>query len=162
LKGSARAWIAFGGAVAAAAIAGSLFNPAERETRDWYEDLEKPSFNPPDKVFAPVWTVLYALIAISGVRVWRAPASAARSQALALWSAQLVFNGAWSPLFVGAKKPAVAFADILLLLATIVGYTARSRRVDRAASWMFVPYLAWVAFATVLNGAIVMLNREER
>jgi translocator protein len=153
-------WFLFGGAVAAAAIGGSFFNPGRPATRAWYDSIEKPSFNPPDEVFGPVWTVLYILIAISGARVARAAASPERTEALALWSGQLALNAAWSPLFFGAQKPALAFVDIVLMLAAISAYIVRSRRVDRPASWMLVPYLAWVSFATVLNGSIVMLNRE--
>ena len=148
----------FGGAVAGVAMLGSLFNPGRGATREWYAQLEKPSFNPPDVVFAPVWTTLYALIAISGYRVWVSDAGRDRSRALALWGAQLILNGAWSPLFFGAKKPALAFGDILLMLAAIAWYTAAARKVDRPAAWLMLPYLAWVAFAAILNAAIVRLN----
>jgi len=148
----------FGGAVAGVAALGGLFNPGRGSTRDWYAELEKPTFNPPDAVFAPVWTMLYMLIAVSGYRIWSSPASAERTRALALWATQLTFNGAWSPLFFGAKKPALALGDIALMLAAIATYTAAARKVDKPAAWLMSPYLAWVAFATLLNAEIVRLN----
>jgi tryptophan-rich sensory protein len=149
----------FGGAVAAAAILGGFFNPGRGGTREWYRGLEKPPFHPPDAVFAPVWTTLYAMIAISGYRVWTADASRDRTRALALWIAQLTLNAAWSPLFFGAKKPALALGDIVLMLAAVGAYTAAARKVDDAAVALMSPYLAWVAFATLLNGEIVRRNR---
>jgi tryptophan-rich sensory protein len=148
----------FGGAVTGIAVLGSLFNPGRGETREWYSQLAKPSFNPPDVVFAPVWTVLYVLIAISGYRIWRADAGPERSRALALWGVQLILNGVWSPLFFGAKRPVLALGDILLMLLAITACIAAARKVDRPAAWLMAPYLAWVAFATILNGAIVRLN----
>ena len=147
-----------GGAVAAAATLGAFFNPGRGATREWYAELPKPAFTPPDEIFAPVWTALYVLIAISGARVATAPRGAARTRALRLWSTQLALNAAWSPLFFGAKMPGVALADIVLMLAAIASYTAASRRVDAKAAWMMTPYLAWVSFATVLNAEIVRLG----
>ena len=149
----------FGGSVAAVAAAGSIFNPGRATTRAWYDALEKPSFNPPDAVFAPVWTILYVLIAISGARVWRSAPGDARAAALRWWAAQLLLNGAWSPLFFGAKRPEIALADIVLLLIAIGGYVRKARRVDATSAWLMAPYLAWVAFATILNAEIVRLNR---
>ncbi len=149
----------FGGAVAGVAMLGGFFNPGRGTTRQWYSELEKPSFNPPDAVFAPVWTTLYVLMAISGYRVWSSRAGGERTRALALWGAQLTLNAAWSPLFFGAKKPALAFADIVLMLTAIASYCASARKVDRPAAWMMAPYLAWVAFASILNAEIVRLNR---
>lgn len=148
----------FGGVVAGAAMLGGLFNPGRGATREWYQQLEKPSFNPPDFIFGPVWTALYILIAISGFRVWSSDAGRDRTRALTLWGAQLALNAAWSPLFFGAKKPALALGDIVLMLAAIAAYTAVARKVDKPAAWMMSPYLAWVAFATVLNAAIVRMN----
>lgn len=149
----------FGGAVAVAAIGGSIFGPSRRSTRDWFDKLEKPSFNPPDEVFAPVWTLLYLLIAISGARVWRREPGEARTEALQLWSLQLALNASWSPLFFGAKKPGLALADIALMLPAIGAYARRAHDVDRPAAWLMSPYLAWVLFATVLNAEFVRLNR---
>ncbi len=133
----------------AAAAAGALFPPGE-----WYAALAKPSWTPPGWLFGPVWTVLYVVMAVAAWRVWRAPDSPARSLALGLMLAQLLLNAAWSGLFFGLRSPALAFLDICALWALLVWLMFAFRRVDAAAGWMIVPYLAWVSFALVLNGAI--------
>lgn len=161
MKKSRNRWVgllAFGGAVAGAAALGGLFNPGRDDTRDWFRELEKPPFNPPDAVFGPVWTVLYVLMAMSAYRVWRTETNDARTRALVLWSVQLALNAAWSPIFFGAKKPALAFADIALLLPSIALYTRESARVDRTAAWLMAPYLGWVTFAAALNEEIARRN----
>ncbi|MDQ2632237.1 MAG: tryptophan-rich sensory protein [Pseudomonadota bacterium] len=122
----------------------------------WYENLDKPVFNPPSWVFGPVWTVLYVLIAIAGWRIWRI---APKSTAMMLWVAQMILNWLWSPAFFGAEAPALALAIILAMLASIALFIAQAWRLDRWSAWLFVPYAAWVAFATVLNGSIVLLNQ---
>lgn len=158
-KGKILALAGFVGAVAAAAAFGGMFNPGRGTTRAWYAALEKPPFNPPAAVFGPVWTLLYILIAISAYRVWASADSPERTRALRLWFVQLALNAVWSPLFFGAKRPDLALIDILLLLPAIAAYIAVSRKVDRPAAWMMVPYLAWVSFATLLNEEIFRLNR---
>lgn len=122
---------------------------------EWYAALEKPPFNPPSWVFSPVWTALYVLIGIAGWRVWRADRGGA---AMKLWWAQLALNFAWSPVFFSLHQIAMALAIILALLAAILGFIMTSLRTDRIAAWLFVPYAAWVAFASLLNGAILLLN----
>ncbi|MGE0232119.1 MAG: TspO/MBR family protein [Flavobacteriaceae bacterium] len=122
---------------------------------EWYQGLAKPSFNPPAWVFAPVWTLLYILIAIAGWRVFqRAPSSTA----MKLWYAQIALNFLWSPVFFSAHMTGAALVVIGLLLAAILGFIVTARRVDRAAAWLFTPYAAWVAFASVLNASIFVLN----
>jgi tryptophan-rich sensory protein len=121
----------------------------------WYAALRKPDFNPPAWVFAPVWTVLYVLIAIAGWRIWRAGAG---WLPMALWWAQLVLNFLWTPVFFGAHAIGLALAIILLLLAAILAFVAVAWRRDRPAALMFVPYALWVAFASLLNAAILVLN----
>jgi benzodiazapine receptor len=150
----------FGGAVAAVAIAGSVFNPSKGDTAEWFDSLEKPSFNPPNLVFAPVWTLLYVLIAISGARVSMTRPGRERTAALMLWAAQLILNGAWSPLFFGAKRPDLSLLDIMLLVPAIGAYIAKARRLDKPAAALVMPYLAWVLFATLLNAEFVRLNRD--
>ena len=124
----------------------------------WYAGLAKPSFNPPDSVFGPVWTTLYLMIAVAGHRLWRARGAAGRTRALVLWFAQLAVNCAWSFFFFGAHRPDLALVDIVALLVLIVAGIVAFARVDRVAAWLFVPYLAWVSFAAVLNAAIWHLN----
>jgi len=122
---------------------------------EWYGGLVKPSFNPPGWVFAPVWSVLYVLIAIAGWRVWR---KSAAGSAMKVWWLQLALNFLWSPVFFAAHQIGLAFGIILLMLAAIIAFIALAWREERAAAWLFVPYAAWVAFAAVLNGAIFALN----
>ena len=121
----------------------------------WYGGLIKPSFNPPDWVFAPVWTLLYLLIAIAGWRTWQRNS---RSAAMTAWFIQLGLNFIWSPVFFGAHRIGLALAIIVALLAAILSFIATAWSRDHLASWLFVPYAAWVAFATVLNAAVWRLN----
>lgn len=121
----------------------------------WYAGLAKPGFTPPGWLFAPVWTLLYVLIAVAGWRCWR------RRQpglAMRLWWAQLALNFLWSPVFFAAHLIGPGFAVILLLLAAILGFVATSWREDRVAASLFLPYAAWAAFAALLNGSILLLN----
>jgi benzodiazapine receptor len=148
----------FGLATAAAAWFGSLYSPTKGRTREWYQELDKPIFTPPDSVFPIVWTSLYAMMAWSGWRVYSAPTSMSRSLALRLWFTQLSTNAKWSKQFFGKQRPDLALNDLLMLEAFILGYIAAARNVDRAASQAFVPYAVWVAFAGVLNAEIVRRN----
>jgi tryptophan-rich sensory protein len=122
---------------------------------DWYAGLAKPSFNPPAWVFAPVWTVLYGLIAVAG---WRAFVRDRAGWPMKVWWVQLALNFLWSPVFFAAHRVDLALLDVLLLLAAVLAFIAASWRQDRVAALMFAPYAAWVAFASVLNGAVWMLN----
>ncbi len=120
----------------------------------WYAALAKPSFNPPGWVFGPVWTILYVLIAISGARTFEGGAG----RAFSLWLVQMALNFAWSPVFFGLHRPGIALLIIAALLVTILMFIAYRWRGDRVSATLFVPYAAWVAFASVLNASIVVLN----
>jgi benzodiazapine receptor len=146
----------FTGLTAGAALAGGL--ATRKNLGFWYMRQRKPSFQPPSSAFGPVWTGLYAMIAASGYLAYRAPRSAARSRALTLWGVQMGLNTAWTVLFFGARRKKAAFADIVLLLGSITAYVEASRRVDRKAAWLFVPYLGWVTFAAALNEELIRLN----
>ena len=122
---------------------------------DWYAGLAKPAFNPPNWLFAPVWTVLYVLIAVTG---WRTFERDRRGWPMRLWWAQLVLNFLWSPTFFTAHRIGLALLVLLLLLATILAFMIKSWLQDQVAAWLFAPYAAWVAFALALNGAIWLLN----
>lgn len=137
------------------AAAGAFFQPGS-----WYQELTKPSWNPPAWIFGPVWTVLYALMAIAGWRVWRSAAGSAESAgpALGVFVAQLAANGLWSFLFFGLHRPGLALVDIVVLLVLIAVTLALFRHHDRWAAWLLVPYLLWVAFATFLNFTLWRLN----
>jgi benzodiazapine receptor len=124
----------------------------------WYAGLRKPAFNPPNVVFAPVWTTLYAMMAIAAWRVWKASAKPTRRRAMTAYAVQLALNLAWSLLFFGLRQPAAALVDIALLFAAILVTTYHFWRIDRAAGVMMVPYAAWVAFASMLNFEIWRLN----
>jgi benzodiazapine receptor len=150
----------FGLATAGAAWYGARYS--RNGNRDsWYRDLNKPSFTPPDKVFPVVWTSLYALMAWSGWRIWSAAPSRQRNAALRLWISQLTANAQWSKLFFGQHRPTLALADVMALELMIFSYMKSARKVDRAAANAFIPYAAWVAFATVLNAEIARLNPTE-
>lgn len=145
----------FGALTLGAAVVGGRQSSADQL---WYRRLRKPPFQPPPKVFAPVWTVLYSFIALSGWRVWTAPAGPARSRALGWWGVQMGLNAAWSWLFFNRHRPRGALVDNLALLGSIGAYVAATRQVDRPAAWLVAPYLAWVGFANVLNAEIVRRN----
>ncbi len=121
----------------------------------WYQNLAKPPFNPPNWIFGPVWTALYLMIAVAGWRIW---ARAPRSGAMLLWVVQMLLNWAWSPVFFALHSLNLALVIIVALLATILAFIAAARRHDEMASWLFVPYAAWVGFATLLNGWIAVVN----
>jgi tryptophan-rich sensory protein len=123
---------------------------------EWYAGLTKASFNPPNWVFAPVWTILYVLIAIAGWRVWIR--GGFRSTAMKLWLAQIALNFSWTPVFFGAHLTVLGLVIIVATLIVIVAFIAAAWPRDRVAAWLFVPYALWVAFATSLNAAIVALN----
>jgi translocator protein len=156
--GSLLALAGFGLATAGAAWYGTRYSRGNRD--GWYRDLRKPSFTPPDKVFSVAWTTLYALIAYSGWRVWSAAPSRQRDAALRLWISQLAANAQWSKLFFGQRRPTLALVDVFTLEGSIIAYIAAAHKVDRAAAYAFVPYGAWVAFATVLNAEILRLNPQ--
>jgi tryptophan-rich sensory protein len=124
----------------------------------WYRTLEKPAFNPPDWLFAPVWTLLYLMIALAGWRVWRRAGLAGNRAGMAAYAAQLALNLAWSFLFFGGRLIGVALAEILLLFVVICVNAVLFWRADRLAGWLLAPYAAWVAFASVLNFALWRLN----
>ena len=124
----------------------------------WYQTLHKPVFNPPDWVFAPVWTLLYLMIALAGWRVWRRVGLSGARAGMVAYSAQLALNLAWSFLFFGGRMIGIAFAEIVLLLVAIGVNAALFWRTDRLAGWLLVPYATWVAFACVLNFALWRLN----
>ncbi len=123
--------------------------------RAWYLAMQQPALSPPGWVFGPVWTILYAAMAIAAWRVWRRVGA---DRAIAVYLIQLALNAAWSGLFFGARRMDLALVDIgamwILIAATIVLFARR----DRTAAWMMVPYLAWVSFATYLNAAFLALN----
>lgn len=138
----------------AAALMGSWFRPGE-----WYERLKKPSWRPPNWLFAPVWSALYLMMAVAAWLVWKDTAWPVARAPLVLWLGQLIINASWTPAFFGLKRPDLGLIVIaalwLAIATTIVSFTG----VSTAAAWLMVPYLCWVSFATLLNLAVWRLNR---
>lgn len=143
--------------VVAASVLGSLVTTPRIPT--WYADLAKPGFTPPNGVFAPVWTTLFAMMAYAAWRILSRPrGEPGRGPALIAFYAQLVLNVLWSFAFFGARSPALGLLVIAGLLVGIVATIRLFWPLDRLAAWLLVPYLAWVAYATALNVAIWRLN----
>ncbi|MET8350136.1 MULTISPECIES: TspO/MBR family protein [unclassified Micromonospora] len=142
----------FAAAVFVAAAIGGL---GVRGTTDEYAGLRQPDWAPPSWLFGPVWTVLYALIAVAGWLVWR---RVGFGPALWAWTAQLVLNAIWTPLFFGAGQYGLAFAEIVAMWLAIGLTVALSARVSRVAAALLLPYWAWVTFAAALNLSIWRLN----
>ena len=142
--------------LAVAAISGFL---TAREVRGWYHTLRQPPLHPPDWVFAPVWTLLYVLIAVSSWLAWRTRVSSCRSGGLRSWSVQLLVNFAWTLVFFRMHAPGFALLDLLLLIVAIVFTMRPFHTIRPLAAWLLAPYLAWTLFALYLNAGIVLLNR---
>jgi tryptophan-rich sensory protein len=140
--------IVFGAAAAAAALIGGL---GVAGTSAEYQSLEQPPWAPPSWLFGPVWTVLYASIAVAGWLVWR---RVGWTGALTVYAVQLVLNALWTPIFFGFGRYGLALVDIVVLWVVIGVTIAMFWRVSRVAAGLLVPYWAWVTFATALNGWI--------
>lgn len=127
--------------------------------RPWYAGLAKPSFNPPDWIFAPVWTALFVLMAFAVWRILRLPReSSLRDRALLLFYLQLALNAAWSWMFFGTHSPLLGLINIVPQFVVILFTLALFRRLDRIAAWCLLPLALWVGFASVLNCSIWWLN----
>lgn len=125
---------------------------------EWYESINKPAWNPPAWLFAPVWTTLYTMMGIAAWLIWRNYGYEGARMELIFFLVQLVLNGAWSWIFFGTQSPGWAFIEIILLL-TLIGITTRYFwEKHKLAGGLMIPYLLWVAFATVLNGTIWWIN----
>lgn len=124
----------------------------------WYATLNKPSFNPPNWIFGPVWTALYILMGVAAWRVWRAADRDTARGPLAVFALQLAVNLGWSVAFFGLRNPGLAVVVILALDLLVLATALMFRRIDRLATWLLVPYLAWISFATLLNVTIWRIN----
>ncbi len=127
-------------------------------TGGWYAGLVKPSWNPPSWLFGPVWTALYAMMAVAAWRVWQEGGWQTQKRALGLYLLQWALNALWTPIFFGLRRPGWAFAEILVLDAAVLGTLAAFWRVKWLAGALLVPYTLWVVFATILNFTIWRLN----
>lgn len=144
---------------AMAALAVALLGGAVTNVGPWYEELKKPALNPPNWLFAPAWTVIYALAVTAAVKGWRATrTSRERALLLSLFFINAVLNVLWSFLFFSAQRPDWAMAEVATLWLSVLALIVFLARISRIASLALVPYLAWVAFAAYLNAGIVGLN----
>jgi len=133
---------------------------ASADAAGFYAELARPPWSPPAWVFGPVWSVLYALMAVSAWLVWRERRFAGARTALALFVVQLAANALWSWLFFTLHRGALAFAEVLILWALIVATVVSFRRINVLAAILLYPYLAWTTFASALTLAIWRLNPD--
>lgn len=125
---------------------------------EWYSGLRKPGWTPPDRVFGPVWSVLYLTMAVAGWLIWRRRTLAGANVALLLFVVQLGLNAIWTGLFFSLRRPGLAFGEITLLWLAIVATVMAFWRLNRAAALLMIPYWLWVSFASILNLVIWMMN----
>lgn len=138
-------------------IVGSYFTISS--IPNWYATLNKPFFNPPNFLFGPVWTLLYALMGISAYLIWEKGIKKKDiKEALKLFTIQLFLNGIWTPIFFGAKELFVALIVILIMWVFILKTILKFRKINKIASYLLIPYLLWVSFASLLNFSIWYLN----
>jgi tryptophan-rich sensory protein len=129
------------------------------KTGGWYAIvLDKPSWNPPNWIFGPVWTMLYILIGLAGYFAWTRGKREDRRSVFTVYGAQLLLNALWTPLFFGLHRINWALADLLLLWFMILLNIGLFSRQSRLAAWLLIPYFLWVSFAGALNAAILALN----
>jgi len=147
--------VLFAACFAAAGLGASVTAP---NIETWYASLAKPTWNPPNWIFGPVWTVLYTCMAVAAWMVWRRAGLAGAKLAMGLFAVQLVFNAAWSWLFFGLHWPGVALVELLFLLLAIAMTTVAFWRRSPTAGVLMLPYLGWVAFASVLNFQVWHMN----
>lgn len=152
---TARLWLYLAASFLAASLGGIATGSS---VKSWYPTLVKPSWNPPSWVFGPVWSVLYLGIAVVGYRLWTFRDKEGARDTLALWWIQLGLNALWSVIFFGLRRPGYALGEVLILWICLVAIQIRLFRVDRRGAWIWVAYLSWVSFASVLNAAIWRLN----
>ena len=137
----------------AASAIGSIFTVSSIPS--WYSTLIKPSFNPPNWIFGPVWTILYFLMAITLYLIWTKKKNV---QAERWFYLQLILNAAWSVIFFGLHQPLIAFIIIILLWLSILATIFWARKTTKTGAYLMIPYILWVTFASVLNLMLVILN----
>jgi tryptophan-rich sensory protein len=142
-------------------VIGYLSGMVTRESiTTWYPTLVKPVFNPPNWIFAPVWSLLYIMMGVAGGMIWnRYYENLLVKKALGFFAIQLGLNALWSYLFFGLHNPLLALIEIVILWLMIFETYNQFKKIDKVAGFLLIPYLAWVSFATVLNGSIWWLNR---
>ncbi|XP_022237888.1 translocator protein-like isoform X1 [Limulus polyphemus] len=136
----------------------------KREVPEWYETLRKPDWRPPNWMFGPVWGTLYTSMGVASYLVWRDGGgfSGDAKLPLALYGTQLALNWAWTPIFFGAHKKGMALVDIIALWGTIGGCIYTFWSINHKASYLMIPYIAWVTLASALNYCIWRDNRDKK
>jgi len=155
---------AFAVAVAIPFAGGALGGYVTSKNMGWLRKLKKPSWNPPDKVFGPVWSVLYCGMGVSSYMVWKSGGGYdgdAWHTPIAWYGAQLALNWAWSPIMFGLRKPKWAFAEVVCMWGAIAGTIYQFYGINPTASYLMIPYLGWVTFAAALNFRIWRDNPDE-
>ncbi len=156
MKPIAKLIIALAIPVAIGAIAGSF---TATSVNGWFTSLIKPDFNPPNWLFAPVWTTLYIMMGFSSFMVWNSKKKGKqKNKALGIYMIQLLFNFLWSFIFFYAQEPGWALVDIILMWMLILITILQFGKISSTAAWLLVPYICWVSFAAILNFAIWKLN----
>ncbi len=126
----------------------------------WYQTIQKPSWNPPNWIFGPVWTTLYVMMGIALFLVWKEDTSEELKKiAIALFAVQLTLNFFWSFIFFNQQQPGWALVEIIAMWFFILLTIFAFAQVNKTAAWLLVPYISWVSFATILNYTIWQLNR---
>jgi tryptophan-rich sensory protein len=144
--------------VLAVVVASGIGGLASSSSAEDYAGLQQPSWAPPSWVFGPVWTLLYAMMALAAWLVWRSGPWSQTRPALSAYAVQLVLNAAWTPLFFGLGWRGIAFAELSVLLVVLIATVVLFLRRSRVAGWLLLPYLAWSVFALCLNFAVWQLN----
>ncbi len=147
-------------AAAAVAVVVAVLGSSMTDIGPWYQGLKKPAWQPPDWLFGPAWTLIFACAAVSAALAWRdAPTDEIREWVIALFAANGTLNVLWSILFFQVKRPDWALVEVVFLWLSVLLPFLVFRRYSWRAAALLIPYLAWVAFAALLNWEIVQLNR---
>jgi translocator protein len=153
-------WIALSLFLLAAFVVAAIGGLATASSvRTWYPLLNKPSWTPPSWLFGPAWTTLYVLMSVAAWRIWSLPAQTSRTTVLRLHALQLGLNALWSVLFFGLQRPDLALVEVGTLWLVLAYLQRRLWPLDRLAAALWLPYLAWVSFASALNASVWWLNR---
>ncbi len=153
-------WISLLACVGGVLLIGTISGLANAGSiNGWFSTLNKPSFNPPNYLFGPVWTTLYILMGISLYLILQSPRTDSRNTALIIFAFQMVLNFSWSFLFFYFKWPGIAFMEIIVMWIAIIMMILTFYRISNTAAYLQIPYLMWVSFASILNGTIWYLNK---
>jgi len=140
----------------AAGWTGSMFT--RKSVQTWYPQLQRPSWNPPNWIFGPVWGFLYLMMAVSSWLVWRQAGWHGARLALHMFRIQLLLDVAWSAVFFGMRAIGAAYGEILLLWTIAIATAVAFYSVSLLAAWLLIPYIAWIGFASYLNFRIWQMN----